>query len=150
MRRERHYWALGANPKLFQVDKAIQDNKIHTWLSKGSDVRQGDRAVIWKFKGNGRDRGVIAFAEVLTDPEVGLEPSAYWKTSNIPDRSVSRIHVRFVSTPTLPLWIGGPAHEILTSLTVSRATGGTVFKIRPDPWDSLMEYIGGWPVARSS
>ena len=75
--RERHYWALGANPKLYQVDKAIQGNEIHTWLAGRSAVRQGDRAVIWKFKGNGRDRGIVALSEVLTDPRVGIEPSEY-------------------------------------------------------------------------
>lgn len=143
--RERRYWALGANPKQFQVDQAIRDNACHTWLSGRSDVRQGDRAVIWKFKGNGRDRGIIAFAEVLTDPEVDLEPSAYWITSSVPDKSKPRVRVRFVLSPALPLWMGGPAHDILTSLTVRRAVSGTVFKITPEQWDSLMEYIGGWP-----
>ena len=37
---------------------------------RGSDIRQGDRALIWQGGGEGSQRGVVALAEVTADPEV--------------------------------------------------------------------------------
>jgi hypothetical protein len=44
-----------------------------------------------------------------------------------------------------PAWLGGQHDETLSALSVARARGGSVFKIRPDQWAALLEALGGWP-----
>lgn len=34
---------------------------------------------------------------------------------------------------------------LLKELKVARATGGSIFHVTPDQWDTLMEIVGGWP-----
>jgi hypothetical protein len=148
---DRRYWVFCANPRSYKVIEAIRNEQIHTWIVTRGDVRKGDRAIIWKSKGNDHDRGIVAFAEVLTDPKPGMEPQyAYWKASDVPDKATPRVSIRLFKPEGLPIWESGPARDILTSLSVSRATGGTVFKVTAEQWDSLMDYIGGWPGERES
>ena len=49
---------------------AVRDLDEDWWLTGGADLHAGDRVAIWKYKGTGDHRGIIAFGEVLTDPEM--------------------------------------------------------------------------------
>jgi hypothetical protein len=56
------------------------------------------------------------------------------------------VTIRYVSAPNLPMWLGGPHHDLLSGLTIVRANArGTVFHVYPDQWAPIVEAVGGWP-----
>ncbi|HEY7022121.1 MAG TPA: EVE domain-containing protein, partial [Ktedonobacterales bacterium] len=66
--RELSYWAFMSNPDRYRIEEAVRDLARDSWATKGSHVRAGDRAIIWKARGRSKTRGIIAQAEILTDP----------------------------------------------------------------------------------
>jgi len=117
-----------------------------SWTVPRRNVRAGDRAIIWKARGDEQDRGIVALAEVLTDPVPGIDPNRdYWADQQAANEVVDRVRVRYFVPPTLPLWLGTTDLPILRELSVARATGGTVFHVTPGQWDSIMKLVGGWP-----
>ncbi len=88
--------------KTFRVECAIREQKEDTWTTKPSKVQAGDRVIIWKAKGKDKDRGVVAFGEVLTDPDVIAEAhSSYYVDSADADQSEEGVRVRYVLAPRL-------------------------------------------------
>lgn len=53
------------------------------------------------------------------------------------------MHVRYYVSAVLPLWDNRADVPLLKELSVARATGGTVFHVTLDQWDTLMEVVGG-------
>ncbi|GHO79509.1 hypothetical protein KSD_72800 [Ktedonobacter sp. SOSP1-85] len=51
--RQRKYWAFLANPKVYDIEKAIREYEEDNWTVPKRDVRTGDLVIIWKAKGNG-------------------------------------------------------------------------------------------------
>jgi hypothetical protein len=110
-------------------------------------VQTGDRAIVWKAKGREEQRGIVALAEVLSNPALGLDPNrAFWVDPRRNDEPVPRVTIRYLAPPTLPFWENEQTLPVLGQLTVSRATGGSVFIVTTEQWEQLMELIGGWPV----
>jgi hypothetical protein len=144
--RPRHYWAFCANPLYYRITDVVQECALDSWNIPRSDVRAGDRAIIWKAKGRDSKRGVVALADILTDPAVGLDPNrAYWVNPYGMDEPVARVTIHYRVPPSFPLWLSDGAPSVLSSLSVSRATGGSIFAVTPDQWQTLMDFVGGWP-----
>jgi hypothetical protein len=82
--QQQQYWAFCANPDNYRIEDAVRELEIDSWNVPNGDVRAGDRAIIWMAKGRrGTHRGIVAFAEVLTDPDIGLDPNKqYWVDSD--------------------------------------------------------------------
>ena len=142
------YWAVVANPDLYRVEQAISERAGDLWTVKRSDVRAGDRVAIWKAKGSGNHRGIVALGEVLTDPaDLDEEPEAlpYWVDGTGRGRQ-RRVRLRYVRPPAAPLWLGGDTSDVLADLSVARARGG-VYRIKPEQWHRLVAALGGWPVS---
>jgi Domain of unknown function (DUF3883)/EVE domain len=143
---QRHYWAFSANPRIYKIEEAIQKRNEDTWTVPRGNVRAGDRAIIWKAKGNGLHRGIIALAEILTNPTASIDPNPdYWVDQRAANEVVDRVKVRYFVPPTLPLWEDTTDLSVLSQLNVARATGGSIFYVTPDQWDAIMEAVGGWP-----
>jgi hypothetical protein len=144
----RRYWTLASNPDHYRVVEAVRDLDEDWWTTRGADIHAGDRAAIWKYKGSGNRRGILAFGEVLTDPEVrgpSDEELKYWVE---PDdlAAENRVRVRYVLKPPEPLWLDlAPPDSVIRRLPVSRAQGGTAHHLTPDQWDELVALAGGWP-----
>jgi hypothetical protein len=51
--------------------------------------------------------------------------------------TVERVGIRYIPL-TEPMWVGGPQDQLVTSLSVSRAHGGTVFRVTPDQWNAIV------------
>lgn len=144
--RAPNYWAFCAHPSQYRIMDAIRDCEFDSWNIKRGNVRAGDSAIIWKAKGREEQRGIVALAEVLSNPTPGLDPNrAYWVDPHQIDEPVPRVTVRYLVPPTLPLWENEQTLPVLGQLTVSRATGGTVFIVTPEQWAQVMEMVGGWP-----
>src|SRR5680860_1017275 len=107
-RRDRNngiqYWAFLGNPKYYDIEGAVQLLTEDVWLTRGHDVRKGDMAVIWKAKGGTPMRGVIAFAEIITDPDsdIPFDP-AFWKVESRIHGSELHVRVRYHMSTSLPL-----------------------------------------------
>ena len=146
-RPPRRYWTLAADPERYRVVDAVRDLEEDWWLTGGSDLHAGDRVAIWKYQGPDDHRGIIAFGEVLTDPEMRDERDnhTYWMD---PDGTAAalRVRVRYVIKLSVPLWLEfAPADSVIRQLPVSRAQGGTAHHVTSDQWAQLMALVGGWP-----
>jgi len=142
------YWSLTANPKVYNVRKALADGEREFyWTSKKAKMGPGDGVVIWKAKGKEETRGVVALGEVLEPPvEMELPDDEYW-TFPMEKGREPRVKIRVVLPPSLPLWVENDTSGVLRSLAVSRATGGTVHKVTSQQWRALLDAVGGWPRA---
>ena len=127
-----HYWAFLANPLMYRIEDAVRELDVDTWTTKGSDVAAGDRVLIWKAKGGDPVRGIVALGEVLTDPVPMAGESPFWVNPASGRAVENRVRIRYVRPSGLPLWLEDPANAILRELSVSRATGGTVFHMTPE------------------
>jgi hypothetical protein len=141
--RARHYWAFQANPEKYDILKAVESIEMDTWLTKRSDVRKGDRALIWKSLGRSNDRGIVAFAEVMTVPLMTEGISEFW-IGESQNSSELRVQIRYVKLPHGPIWANPATEPILSKLSVS-GSQGTVFKIPPELWEEVVNLAGGWP-----
>ena len=142
MQRPRHHWAFRSNPKVYRLEGALKKLKVDWWTTKKSDARAGDRVLFWNVKEPGV--GVIAFGEVLTNPEVrgADEGQPHW---GVLTEDEPRALIRYVLPSGLPLLRGGPHDAILRQLSVYRATQGTVYRITPEQWNVVVAAAGGWP-----
>jgi hypothetical protein len=141
----RRYWTLAAHPARYRAIDALRNLDEDWWTTGGADLHAGDRVAIWKYKGSDEHRGIIAFGEVLTDPEMHGDDSMYWID---PEGTAPglRVRVRYVVKPSEPLWLGSaPADSVLRHLPVSRAQGGTAHHVTSDQWTQLMALVGSWP-----
>ena len=141
----RRYWTLAANPARYRVVDAVRNLDEDWWTTGDADLHAGDRVAIWKYKGSGDHRGIIAFGEVLTDPEIHDDDPTYWIDSEGTAPGL-RVRVRYVIKPSEPLWLeSAPPGSVVLQLPVSRAQGGTAHHVTADQWKELMAFVGGWP-----
>ena len=88
----------------------------------------------------------MALGEVLDEPSVRVEPAAdaqYWieAPAQVERRRVS---VRHVLPSGLPCWADRSSSPALASLTVTRARGGGVYRVKPEEWRQIVADLGGW------
>jgi Protein NO VEIN, C-terminal/EVE domain len=141
----RRYWTLSAHPARYRVVDAVRDLDEDWWTTGGADLHAGDRVAIWKYKGSDDHRGIIAFGEVLTDPEIHDDDQAHWIDSDATAAAL-RVRVRYVIKPPEPLSLElAHADSVIRQLPVSRAKGGTAHHVTADQWVQLMSLVGGWP-----
>ncbi len=138
------YWAFMATPDIYDIELAIKEVEQDTWIVAKSDVRKGDKAIIWKAKGKEDRRGIVALAEVLSDPQAMNETPQQMKYYKVLEREepAKRVLIKYSVPPGLPLWLDGDETGLLSSLSVSKATGGTVFKVTPGQWSDLLSLLG--------
>jgi len=132
------YWALAANPRIYDVERALADGMLTTWTSRGKPLKPGDGVIIWRTGGRDGRRGIVAVAEVVGRPfRSSDEDDPYWLDRVAAAHETERVPIRIWDTPGLPLWIDGEHGELLRSLSVARATGGTVFHVEPEQWVAI-------------
>lgn len=65
----RRYWTLADHPAQYRIRDAIRDLDEDWWTTGGAGLRAGDPVAIWKYKGSDDHSGIVAFGEVVTNPE---------------------------------------------------------------------------------
>jgi hypothetical protein len=113
-------------------------------VTRGRDLRAGDRGLIWRGLGSDGRRAVVTLFEVL-GPRFQL-PAAHpelWHADEPETQEL--VMVRYVMSPRLPVWLGEPGDAMLRRLPVSRARGGTVFPLTQELWEEVLPALGGWP-----
>jgi 5-methylcytosine-specific restriction protein A len=143
--RQVQYWAFFADPDTYRIEDAIAAKDEDTWTVKLSEVRAGDLVVIWKGKGRSSFNGVVALGEVLSDPDmIDDSDNPFWVPGAGPTQPELRVNVRYYRPSKAPMWLQGSHASVLDELTVSRAHGGTVFRVTEDQWGRLVDALDGW------
>jgi len=138
----KNYWAFLANPKYYNIEKAVKNLEQDTWTIKRSNILKGDQAIIWKAKGNDDYRGIVAFADVISNPKLLTDISnPYWVNHVASNQLEPRVIIRYISHPFLPIWLNSRTEKLLLKLSVARATGGTIFKVDERVWFEILEYL---------
>jgi hypothetical protein len=141
----RSYWAFCANPDTYRVEAAVEDLVVDHWTTKGKPVKVGDRALIWKALGRGRNRGIVALAEITSAPVVTSDDeNPFWIDRASSTQPEERVAVRYVKPSGAPLWLSESNKSVLGSLSVSRGQG-TVFYVTQNQFDDVVRLAGGWP-----
>ena len=139
-----NYWALAARPDKYRILEAINNLPIDWWRTKNKPISLGDQMVIWQYRDSEQRRGVVALGEIVAGPKIradGDNPYHIDPNHLERDAQVERVGVHY--TPlSEPMWVGGPQDELVTSLSVSRAHGGTVFRVTPDQWNAIVSARG--------
>src|SRR5579883_3255148 len=142
-----NYWSFTASPRVSKIEQALQELEEDLWRVPNRKVRAGDRAIIWKAKGNSQQRGIVALAEVLSDPIPTTDPHTHlWVDPQAANEVIDRVKVRYFVPPTLPIWDDENCPQVVKELNVYHATGGTAHHITPEQWQAIMEIVGGWPL----
>jgi hypothetical protein len=141
------YWAFSANPERYRVEDAVsqlgRSGRLDSWTTQNSKLRVGDKAFIWKQKGRSAYRGVVALADVVSDPEpFDDSDNPYWVDPSRERGVEERVRVRYRVIDGLPLWIdAASAGAVLERLSVSRAHGGTVFIVPRSLSSSVRRFV---------
>jgi hypothetical protein len=140
----RRYWAFCCNPREYRILEAVNKLKIDWWQTKGSRIQVGDRALIWQTRDTRGRRGIVALAEVVQGPEVRSDEGNRYH--RVYDNST--IKAQLVGVSYIPLknylWSGRSLGEddFLSSLSVAKARGGTVFHVTPHEWNRVVSAAG--------
>jgi hypothetical protein len=145
--RTQQYWALCANPKIYRIADAVSEMEIDHWRTSDRDLRAGDHAIIWQTRDRLGRRGIIAFAKILADPiQMADELNPYWVDGAPQSDVAARVPVHYYTSDALPLWQNDSrATALLESLSVSRARGGSIFRVESAQWAQLTKLSGLQP-----
>jgi len=149
--RQQQFWTLNSNPDGYRIEDAVNEVEFDNWATTGSPIRAGDRALIWKAKGRHADTtGVVSLAEIVADPAPApdLHPEYQRRLAPAGDAGAldEMVTIRYVRAHNLPLWLNGPHHDLLATLSVVR--GGfrrSVYRVEPEEWEPILAVAGGWP-----
>lgn len=134
-----------ASPRTYQIDRAVRELETDWWTTKGKPVRRGDRALFWRATGPDGRRGIIAFGQIISDPEMRPDSdNPFWLEAVGAAVPEERVRVRYVDAPRLPLWLDEDNDGVLEELSIAKATRGTVFYVTQEQWDAVVRKAGGW------
>jgi len=142
-------WIFQANPQRYDIMNALADievtsNEVHWEINQHkSDIFKEHIALIWL---SGKEAGIYAIAEILTDPEVMAENRAekkYW--IDIADQVGERLRVKMkILRNLLQNPITKEAIKNITGLrglSILKQPRGTNFPVRVEEWNLIMRII---------
>ncbi len=137
--RSVQYWALCANPKRYRIKEAVNQLDLDHWVTGRSDLRRGDRVFVWQTLDAEGHRGIVAFGEVVGNPETRSdEENPYWVNPADGSEVRARVPVRYSETRNLPMWVDQSTKgEFLKTLNVAKSQGGTCFRVNQEQWARL-------------
>jgi hypothetical protein len=145
---DKQVWIFQANPKLYDIWNALQDqeaiNDFHWTVNQHkTDIKNGDIALIWM---SGKEAGIYAIADITSNPYEGYESSAdtrHWQKSE--DRGKMRLLVKcrfstmLINDPLLRCSI--KTNEELSKLSILRQAQGTNFVVSNSEWSVLCRML---------
>ena len=140
----QEYWIFQANPQYYRIEDAIKELEKDTWSIESNPgehhVKKGHKAIIWKAKGKGVMEGIIALAEILSDPQLmSVEGNPYWVDPEQAKLIKKRVNIRYIVPSNFPLWVDGSVGEFLKTLNCYHAQG-SVFDLYPEQWNRILAY----------
>ena len=133
------YWIFQTNPRIFDIDKAINELKEDFWTVRQHKdlVEAGDIAFYWK-----SGTGIIGLGRILTSPseiELPLKLRKYWK---IPPKSWKETRVKITYDYILKRPILRKnllKDDALKNMTIIEAPQGTNFRMREYEVERLLD-----------
>jgi predicted RNA-binding protein with PUA-like domain len=141
-------WIFQANPQRYDIMNALADEEIGNdmhWLvnQHKKDIAKGHIGLIWL---SGRESGIYAIAEIVTDPQFMEEPDSekkYWTDSVDKEGEKLRVKMKIVKNmlnkPLTKESIRNTAG--LQNLSILRLPRGTNFRVTSDEWNRIKELI---------
>jgi len=138
----RRVWILQANPKLYDIDKALAERPVIYWRipQHTDEVDAGDTALIWRA---GAEAGFIGWGRFLTEAEhydLSLDDDPFGKAAHQPQRLDKHAPIRVWPADHLPKAAVSaliPNHRIVT------APMGTVFRLDGEDLDTIEQLLAG-------
>jgi len=140
-------WIFQANPNRYDILNALLDPALDKqgWMvnQHQDEIKQGDIALIWM---SGKEAGVYAICEVISDPSFMIDPpeeEKYW--TNEKDKGQSRLRVKIkiiknlVNNPLLREEL--KSIRELSNLSILRFSQGTNFSINRNEWEIIKSKI---------
>ncbi|HET8863648.1 MAG TPA: AAA family ATPase [Solirubrobacterales bacterium] len=140
---EAKVWLFQANPRIFDVDRAISEEPEMTWVVRQhrKEVHAGDRVYLWRA---GPEAGVIATATVLTDPETlpGEPDSPYMLDPDALSEEEPRVRLRIDEVLPAPIRRTDLLeHPLLKELGVIAFANATNFEVSAGQDEALRELV---------
>jgi len=139
-----HYWAILANPNIYDVERALEDFPEDTWPIKNDVAEIGDGIVFWRSikKGDGQ-RGIVGLGKVISSPRMMKVPTITHKyfVTQAPKTEDLRIRIKTFKLP-VPLWID--KDKSLEELSVANGQGNKLYKVSREQWEHILTIAGGW------
>jgi len=141
-------WIFQANPQRYDIMNALADDEIGEemhWLvnQHKKEIVKGDIGIIWL---SGKEAGIYAITEILTDPTIMGEPDTerkYWTDSGDKEDKKLRIKMRIVKN-----MLSSPLTKERIKLTnglqymsIFLNPRGTNFPVKSDEWDKIRNLI---------
>ena len=141
-------WIFQANPQRYDIINALGDNEIGDeihWLvnQHKAEIKKGHLGIIWL---SGKEAGIYAITEILTDPQLLNEPQSekkYW--ADVVDKQGEKLRVKMriinnlLACPLLKETI--KRTQGLQNLSILRYYQGTNFPVAIDEWIKITELI---------
>lgn len=141
-------WIFQANPQRYDIMNALADEEIGinicwTVNQYKNDIAKGHLGMIWL---SGREAGIYAILEIVSDPQFMEEPAAekkYWTDSVDKEGEKLRVKMKIIknmlNNPLSKVTIRNTAG--LQNLSILRMPQGTNFKVTSDEWIRIKELI---------
>ena len=141
-------WMFQANPQRYDIMNALADDEIGDsihWLvnQHKTDICKGHIGMIWL---SGKEAGIYAITEILTDPQLMLEPEAerkYWTDASDKEGEKTRVKMKIIksllhSPLTKETILKTPG---LQGLRILRQPQGTNFRVTTEEWKIIKTLI---------
>jgi hypothetical protein len=144
-------WILQANPKLYDIDAALQAEPVNFWRipQYSEEVKPGDLALIWRA---GKQASFVGWGVFLTEPRhfnLSDVRDPFWKTNVPPRPGENYAALRIWHASEIPK---ADVSDVLPKHRIVTAPMGTVFPLDSNevaalqPLLTLHEYDLGRPV----
>ena len=142
-------FAVLVDPDRYDVKTASRVLDHDTWTVQNAEkAHVGDRILFWQTKNRHSNRGIVAFGVVTEEAAKRVAPPEsrpYFRDPFAANELQLRIVVRYVAVANVPMWLGQGETGTLSSLTVSRGRGRSLFNVTTEQWDAVVAMAGGWP-----
>jgi predicted RNA-binding protein with PUA-like domain len=141
-------WMFQANPQRYDIMNALADDAMNDtihWLvnQHKADIQKGHIGMIWL---SGKEAGIYAITEILTDPARMYEPEPekrYWIDASDKEGEKTRVKMRIIQrlldTPITKETI--LQTKGLENLRILRQPQGTNFRVTPEEWHIIQMLI---------
>ena len=140
-------WIFQANPQRFDILNALADEEMKedVWLvSRYKDkIQKGDIGIVWMC---GKDGGIYALTEIMSNPEFMGEPEVsakYWMSAAEKNQIRLRVKLKYtLKMPDNPIF----REELksipeLKDMVIFRQPQGTNFPVRQKEWKVISELL---------
>jgi hypothetical protein len=141
-------WIFQANPNRYDILNALSDDKIGDeihWLvnQHKSEISKGHIGLIWL---SGRDSGIYAVTEIISNPQFMKEPiteEKYWVDAVDKDSEKLRVKMRIIKNLVNNPVTRNTIKETtgLEMMSIFRYSQGTNFPVSTDEWNLLRQKI---------